>query len=86
LTTREWVREYFWTIGAVIYVLFMFPVFYEYTFTHVIGYGVFDIIASIGAFIVVFQMFVAAFAKEPPLDRAENSRETNRPLSSSSSS
>jgi hypothetical protein len=80
LTTKDWLREYMWTVGAVIYVVFMFPIFYEYTIVHDISYGVFDIIASIGAFLVVCQMFVAALAKEPSSEQVQRSKETGQPV------
>ncbi len=57
-------KEYVWVIGAVIYVAFMFPIFYFYTYAHDTSYGIFDIIATIGSFIVLAQMFLAAIPKE----------------------
>ncbi len=66
-------KDYLWTIGAIIYVAFMFPVFYYYTVMHETSYGVFDIIATIGAFVVMAQMFVAAIPKEPTAKQAKES-------------
>ncbi len=73
-------KDYIWTIGAVIYVGFMFPIFYQYTFLHDATFGVFDILAAIGAFIVLSQMFWAAFPREPTPEQIEKSRETGKPV------
>jgi hypothetical protein len=75
-------KDYIWTIGAIIYVGFMFPVFYEYTFLHDTSYGVFDIIATAGGFIVLAQMFIAAIPKEPTREQVEKSKESGKPVSS----
>ena len=39
----------------------MFPLFYQYQFQHIIDYGLIDMIATVGAFIVVGQAFLGAF-------------------------
>ena len=75
-------KDYIWTIGAIIYVGFMFPVFYLYTDLHDTSYGIFDIIATIGGLLVVAQMFFAAIPKEPTHEQVEKSKETGKPVSS----
>ncbi|MGI0078526.1 MAG: hypothetical protein ACRECH_02780 [Nitrososphaerales archaeon] len=57
-------RKYFWTIGAAIYVLGMFPLFYLYQFQGDAGYGVIDFIATFGAFLVMAHAFVALFPEK----------------------
>lgn len=47
-------RAYVWTIGAIIYVLGMFPLFYVYSFQGDAGYGLIDLIATFGGFVVMF--------------------------------
>ncbi|HKW05216.1 MAG TPA: hypothetical protein VJN71_07965 [Nitrososphaerales archaeon] len=51
-------RSYFWSIGAAIYVLGMFPLFYLYQFQGDTTYGLIDFIATFGAFLVMAQAFV----------------------------
>ena len=85
MITKEWLKEYIWTVGAIIYVAFMFPVFVQYAFFHETGFGVFDIIATIGGLIVVCQMFLAAIPKEPSMEQVKRAKERGEPLSTSSS-
>lgn len=51
-------KDYFWVIGAAIYVLGMFPLFYVYQFQGDATYGLIDYIATFGAFLVMGQAFV----------------------------
>ncbi|HZW55126.1 MAG TPA: hypothetical protein VFF30_02460 [Nitrososphaerales archaeon] len=54
-------RDSIWLIGAIIYVLGMFPLFYFYQYSHSTDYGLIDMIATAGAFIVMAQAFLGAF-------------------------
>ena len=57
-------KEYLWSIGAAIYVLGMFPLFYLYQFQHDTSYGLIDFFATTGAFIVMFGMGFGALWPE----------------------
>jgi hypothetical protein len=52
-------KDYIWLIGAIIYVGGMFPIFYSYHFNGDTGYGLVDILATVGAFIVMGQVFTS---------------------------
>ena len=75
-------KDISWTIGAAIYVGFMFPILYSYTVLHDTSFGIFDIIATIGGLMVLAQMFFAAIPKEPTREQVEKSKETGKPVSS----
>jgi hypothetical protein len=73
-------KDISWTIGVVIYVGFMFPIFYSYSVLHDTSFGIYDIIATIGGLIVLSQMFFAVIPKEPTSEQVEKSKETGKPV------
>ncbi len=61
-------KDYLWLIGAAIYVGGMFPMFYTYQFNGDTTFGLVDILATFGGFLVMFgQAFVSFMPdkKEP---------------------
>ncbi len=67
--------DYLWTIGAAIYVGGMLPMFYFYQFIHDNSFSAIDLIATVGAFLVLAQMFYAAIPKELTPEKIQNQKE-----------
>ena len=54
-----------WVIGAIIYVLGMFPMFYVYQYQGSTDYGLIDYLATFGAFLVLAQAIFAIKDDKP---------------------
>ncbi len=52
-------RDLIWIVGAAIYVIGMFPIFYLYQFQGDTSYGLTDAFSSLGAFLVMGYAFMA---------------------------